>query len=101
MDVALWKDLSSSNLCGPSCGIVQKEGHVALRLFSAGVMQPGQKELPLHSELHWVNALSYTISNPIYYDMTFDIERPSQKDLRYSIRYQHAISNDVYSISKA
>jgi hypothetical protein len=25
-DVALWKDLSSSNLCGSSCGIAQKEG---------------------------------------------------------------------------
>ncbi len=49
-------------------------GHVALRLFVAGVMQPEQRELPLRSEWHWVNAISYTISSPIYYDMTFDIE---------------------------
>jgi hypothetical protein len=29
---------------------VQNSGHVALRLFSAGVMQPGQRKLPLRSE---------------------------------------------------
>jgi hypothetical protein len=50
------------------------------------------------------NAISYTMSNPIYYypicyDATFDIER--QKDLQYRIRYQDTISNDVCSISKA
>jgi hypothetical protein len=48
-------------------------GHVALRLFGAGVMDPEQGELPLRSELHWVNAISNMISNPICYDMTFDI----------------------------
>jgi hypothetical protein len=26
VDVALWKDVSSSNLCGSSCGIPQEEG---------------------------------------------------------------------------
>jgi hypothetical protein len=57
------------------------------------LMQPGQRELPLSSEGHWVNAISYTISTPIIYDMTFDIER--EKDLRYRIRYQHAISINV------
>jgi hypothetical protein len=55
VDVALWKDLSSSNLCGSSCGIPQKKGCrnpglVAMRLFGAGVMQPGKRELPLRSE---------------------------------------------------
>ncbi len=35
------------------------------------VMLPGQRELSLRSEWHW--AISYTILNPIYYDMTFDI----------------------------
>jgi hypothetical protein len=39
VDAALWKDLFSSNRCGSSCVIAQKEleGHVALRLFVAGV----------------------------------------------------------------
>ncbi len=74
-------------------------GLVALRLFSAGVMQPGQRELPLRSEWHLVNVISFTISTPIFYDITFDIER--EKDLRYRIWYQYAISNNVRSISKA
>jgi hypothetical protein len=73
-------------------------GLVALRLFGAGVMQPGQRELPLRSEGHWVNAISYTISTAIFYEITSDIER--EKELRYHIRYQHAISINVYSISK-
>ena len=73
-------------------------GLVALRLFGAGVMQPGQRELPLRSEGHWVNAISYTISTAIFYEITSDIER--EKELRYHIRYQHAISINVYLISK-
>jgi hypothetical protein len=62
VDVALWKDLSSSNLYGARCGIAQKEGagfirnpgHVSLRLglIGAKVIEPGQleRELLLHSE---------------------------------------------------
>jgi hypothetical protein len=50
VDVMLWKDLSSSNLCGSSCGIAQKEGNVVLSLFGAVEMQPGLTELPLLSE---------------------------------------------------
>jgi hypothetical protein len=55
-------------------------GLVAQRLFGAGVMQPGKRELPLLSEWNWVNAISYTISTPILFYMTFDIE--SEKGLR-------------------
>jgi hypothetical protein len=58
VDVALWKDLSSSflvkslwiklwNSAKRGC---RNPGHVALRLFGAGVMQPWQRELPLRSE---------------------------------------------------
>jgi hypothetical protein len=32
-------------------------------------------ELPLRSECHWVNAISCTISTPIFYEITFYIER--------------------------
>jgi hypothetical protein len=74
-------------------------GLVALRLFGAGVMQPGQRELPFRSEWHWVNAISNTISTLRYYDIIFDIE--CKKDLQYRIQY-HAISMNasVNSISK-
>jgi hypothetical protein len=72
---------------------------VALRLFGAIVIEPGQRELPLRSEWHWLNAISYTILNPICYEMNFDIKR--QCDLRYRIQYQHTISKCVCPISKA
>jgi hypothetical protein len=73
-------------------------GLMALRLFGTGVMQPGQREIPLHSEWHWVNAISSTISTPIFYNMTFDIER--EKGRWYRIQYQHTILNLLCSISK-
>ncbi len=102
MDVALWNDLSSLNLCGSSCGIPQKEGS---RARGAETLQHrhdaawAKRELPLRSEWHWVNAislLSYTISTAIFYDITFNIERVI--DLRYRIQYQHTISINVFSI---
>ncbi len=94
---SLWSKLW--NCAKRGCRIQQESRTVVLRLFSARVIEPGQRELPLRSEWHWLNAISYTISNPICYDMTFNIER--QIDLRYRIRYQHKISNCVCSISKA
>ncbi len=47
---------------------------------------------------HCVDVISYTISNPIFFDMTIDIER--EKGLRYRIQYHHTISKDICSISK-
>ncbi len=60
---------------------------------SLGNLKGSFRRLPLRSEWHWVNAISYTISIQIFSDINFDIER--EKDLRYRIRYQHAISINV------
>ncbi len=84
-------------------GFSRIPGHVALRLFGARVIGPGQRELLLllGSEWYCLSAIQYSILNLICSDITFNIKR--QCDLFYctSIRYQHSILKCVCSILKS
>jgi hypothetical protein len=93
----LWKDLSSSNLCGASCGIAQKEGARAR----------GADTLRRKSDRAWAKGASatkwmaltecYIVSNikpdMLWHDLRY------QTSVRPSISY--TISKCVCSISKA
>jgi hypothetical protein len=83
-DIKLWIfDIKEKSYRNP--------GHVALGLFGEGVMQPGQRELPLRSDIVWMalNAISYTLSNGFEPDMLWH-------NLRYRTSERPSIS---YTIS--
>ncbi len=93
-----------SNLCGSSCGILQKEGAGIQGTWRWDCSAPAWCSLGkgnFHSAVNDIGWMLYHIRYrpPIFYGITFDIER--EKDLRYRIRYPYAISNNVRSISKA
>ncbi len=54
----------------------------------------GRQHFAFHE---YKDALSYTTSNPIFYDMNFDIER--EKSHRYRIQYQRTISKMKLRVS--
>ncbi len=62
---------------------------VALRLFGAGVMQPGQRELSLRSEWHWANAISYTISTPVFFIWPSILKERKAFDIIYDINIRY------------
>ncbi len=69
--MALWEGLYSSNLCGASFKIAQKEGagiqgtSIWDSLAGSGMMKPGLREPLLSSKWHWPYATSYDPMYPI------------------------------------